>query len=459
MKYLLAADIGSTFTKLTAISIADERVIGVAKAFTTIGTDVRIGFDDAFVQLKSDLGSITFDAMLASSSAAGGLKMVSCGLVPELSVKAGKLAAASAGAKLVKAYSYELSDDEQHEIGKINPDIILLSGGIDGGNKEVILHNAHALAKVEGDFSVIVAGNKSVAGQVRSILENGGKNAIICENVMPEFNKLNTKAAKHHIRELFIERIIHAKGLDCLADTLSDEIIPTPLAVFNAAELLSKGTKTEAGIGDLLAFDVGGATTDVYSMCEGLPSKPNTVPKGLPEPFAKRTVEGDIGMRYSAESLVSEAGAGRIAANVGVSEEDVTNWLATCKTSPDVVPKQGSPGKRIDDELAAMAVEIASNRHCGIFETTYTPFGETLLQTGKDLSGVQCIIGSGGAVINSANAEYILKKAIYAKEFYNILKPKAAKILLDEKNIFAAMGLLSKISPDVALRIMKREFR
>jgi hypothetical protein len=87
----------------------------------------------------------SFSKKIASSSAAGGLKMISVGLVPDLTAKASRMAAASAGAKVLKTFSYELSPEDQEEINALLPDILLLCGGIDGGNKEVILHNARMM--------------------------------------------------------------------------------------------------------------------------------------------------------------------------------------------------------------------------------------------------------------------------------------------------------------------------
>lgn len=454
MKYVLAVDFGSTFTKVTAIDVEEYKILGHSKAFTTVNTDVGEGLQNAINALNLN---IEFDVKIASSSAYGGLKMVSCGLVPDLTSKASKLAAENAGGKVLKTYSYELSEQEIAEIEKLNPDIILLSGGIDGGNKEIILHNANMLKDVKGSFSVIVAGNKSVSGKVCDIFRENNINAILCENVMPEFNVLNIGPAKNAIRDLFIEKIIKAKGLDKAQQELSFNIIPTPLAVFEGAQLLSKGTETEPGLGELIAFDVGGATTDVYSMAEGASTLGNSVLKGFPEPYAKRTVEGDIGVRYSLSSLSEEAGYERVSAFAGVSLEQTEAWIKKCLANPESNPGNETE-ERLDEALAAFAVDISAKRHCGSYESSYTPFGEVFLLTGKDLSKVEIVIGTGGSVIHSKNPRKILEKALYSFESMNVLKPKKAQMLIDKSYCFAAMGLLSRINPDCALKIMKQEF-
>lgn len=301
MKYL-TADFGSTFTKLTAIDTRLGRVVGTSTAFTTIETNVLTGFYNALAKLENEIGTFAYDKLLCCSSAAGGLKMVALGLVPELTAKASRMAATSAGAKVVKTYSFEISQEEQDEIYQINPDLVLLCGGTDGGNKEVIIANAKRLCTIGRNFAIIAAGNKSASDELKAIFAGSDKNWAITQNVMPEFNKINIEPAKQKIKELFINRIVDAKGLSQVRAMSEYEIIPTPLAVFHGCELLSKGTKTQSGIGDLMAVDIGGATTDVYSMAAGTPTLENVMIKGLPEPFGKRTVEGDLGMRYSLSS-------------------------------------------------------------------------------------------------------------------------------------------------------------
>lgn len=243
MKYL-TADFGSTYTKLTAIDASKAEIIGTSAAFTTIETDVMEGYNSALQQLENKIGEFKYDQLLCCSSAAGGLKMVALGLVPELTAKAAKMAASSAGAKVVKTYAFEISKAEQNEIYEIDPDLVLLCGGTDGGNKEVIITNAKKLCEIDRNFSTIVAGNKSASSEVDAVFSESGKDFVITENVMPEFNKLNIEPAKQKIKELFISKIIDAKGLNKVQSMTNSEIIPTPLAVLNGCELLSKGTNT-----------------------------------------------------------------------------------------------------------------------------------------------------------------------------------------------------------------------
>lgn len=456
---ILTADFGSTYTKLTAIDAAKGAILGTSTAFTTIETNVMDGFNTALSKLEANIGSFKFDEMLCCSSAAGGLKMVALGLVPELTAKAAKMAASSAGAKVVKTYSFEISMQEQEEIYEINPDLVLLCGGTDGGNKDVIVANAKRLCNIKRNFSIIAAGNKSASYQLEEIFSASDKDYIITENVMPEFNKLNIEPAKQRIKELFISKIIDAKGLSNAQKMSRFKIIPTPLAVLNGCELYSKGTKQEAGEGNLLAIDIGGATTDVYSMTNGLPTIENVMIKGLPEPFAKRTVEGDLGMRYSLSSLAEEIDLDLIAAESGIGKQEITDWVKNCTQNPDRLASANTNEQKIEEILARNAIKIAVERHAGIFQPAYTPWGQIFTLTGKDLSDITSVIGIGGVIINSENPKYMLEGAVSATSDAMYAKPKSPNYMLDKKYIFASMGLLSAIDPELALRIMKKEIK
>ena len=456
---ILTADFGSTYTKLTAIDTQHATILGTANAFTTIDTDIIHGFRTAMSQLEAAIGVFEYDRLLCCSSAGGGLKMVALGLVPELTAKAARMAASSAGAKVIKTYAFEISKQEQDEIYAIRPDLVLLCGGTDGGNKEVIIANARRLCAIDCDFTVVIAGNKSASHELEEIFAHSGKDYVLTDNVMPTFNKLNITSAKQSIREVFIRKIIDAKGLSGIQKMSSNDIIPTPLAVMNACELFSKGTANTAGIGEFIAADLGGATTDIYSMAEGSPTLENVLIKGLPEPFSKRTVEGDLGMRYSLGALQEEAGSQVLEAESGLSQEQIQQWLAYCIANPSTLAPAGSAEEQLEELLAKKAIEIAVERHCGSIERSFTPMGEIYVMTGKDLSDIDCIIGIGGSLVNSKHPEAILDGAKYNPQKFHFMKPKKPRYYLDKKYIFASMGLLSTVDPELALHFMKEEIK
>ena len=311
------------------------------------------------------------------------------------------------------------------------------------------------LASIQPKFPIVIAGNRNSARKCQKILE--GCETYICPNVMPKFGVLNIEPTQKQIREIFLGRIIQAKGLSAATELLSDIMMPTPSAVMQAMQLLSEGCEGELGIGDLVAVDVGGATTDIYSMADGMPEAMNTVYKGIPEPFAKRTVEGDIGMRYSVHGIVEAVGADRISKLSGIPAgrvEELVTWL---RENTDSVPDGNAELEALDHALASMAIETAVARHAGTMEETYTMMGLTFVQSGKNLTRVKQIIVTGGSLIHTKNTADIAKHALYSPTQPGSLRPKQADIWVDRKYILAAMGLISTRYPQAALRIMKKE--
>ncbi len=455
MKNVLLIDFGSTYTKLTAVELETEKILATAAAYTTVQTDINDGLEAGLRLLEQKTGKIEYMDCYACSSAAGGLRMVTSGLVPELTSEAAKLASLGAGAKAVGIYSFELTDDDIEEIKSLSPDIFLLTGGTDGGNTECILHNARQLASLKPTFPIVIAGNRSAARECERILE--GCEVYVCPNVMPKFGVLQIEPTQKQIREIFLNRIISAKGLSRAAELLSDIMMPTPSAVLQAMELLSKGCEGEMGIGELVAVDVGGATTDIYSIADGMPEHMNTVYKGLPEPYAKRTVEGDIGMRYSINGIVDAAGIRRVSELSGLSEERVSELVDYLRNNTDRVPNGDSELEALDFALASCAIEEAVRRHAGTISETFTMMGQTFVQEGKNLTKVKQIVVTGGSLIHTKRTEQIAAHALFDPRHPESLRPKEAGVWVDRTYILAAMGLLSSYYPQTALRIMKKE--
>ena len=455
MKAVLLIDFGSTYTKLTAVDVETETLLGTASAYTTVETDINNGLREGLRRLEEKTGKLEFSECYACSSAAGGLRMVTSGLVPELTGEAAKLASLGAGAKVVGIYAFQLTEDDLEDITAQKPDIFLLVGGTDGGNTECILHNARMLATLEPSFPIVIAGNRTAARECQRIL--AGHEVYVCPNVMPKFGVLNIEPTQKQIREIFLNRIVQAKGLSAASELLSDIMMPTPSAVLQAMKLLAQGCEGEQGIGDLVAVDVGGATTDIYSMADGMPEHMNTVYKGLPEPYDKRTVEGDIGMRYSIQGIVDAAGLSRVSCLSGLTEARVTELVEYLKTHTDTVPNGDSELEALDFALASLAIEEAVTRHAGTIEETYTLMGLTYVQSGKNLTKVKQIVVTGGSLIHTKRTEQIAAHALYSPANPASLRPKDADVWVDRTYILAAMGLLSSHYPRTALRIMKKE--
>ncbi len=456
MQAVLLIDFGSTYTKLTAVDMQSCQVITTADDFTTASTDVMVGFEKALNKLQAKTGEIQYEKRLACSSAAGGLQMIACGLVPALTAKAAKLAAFGAGAKVIKTYAYELTKSDIDEIDRKKPDILLLTGGTDGGNREVIEHNAKMLATSQRTYPIVYAGNRASVDICRDILESDIHPVFATENVMPVLNKLNILPAQAVIRQIFLEKIISGKGLSKQKGLIEGIIMPTPAAVLTALTLLSDGTDKQRGIGELVAVDLGGATTDIYSIGKGLPHNPSTVLHGLREPYAKRTVEGDIGMRYSARGIVEANGIEEICRVSGLPEETVNRLLKKIDEDKSVIP-QNDEETAMDFALASLAVRTGLVRHAGVLEQVYTPIGPAYQQVGKDLTEFSHIIVTGGALIHSNDFEKIIEEAVNVPD-EQILIPRRARVTRDDKYILSAMGLLATYHQETALKILINEF-
>ncbi len=461
MSLALLIDLGSTFTKVVIANPERETIVAESKAVTTATTDIMDGLRKSLDQIPqfSELSSYGFDHKLACSSAKGGLKVIAVGLVPELTAEAARRASLGAGAKVLAAFSYGLTIRELREIEDLEPDIVLLSGGIDGGDTKVILHNARVLAGSTLQVPVIVAGNKEARDDVAGVLRSSGKEVRETENVMPELGELNIEPAREMIREVFLERIVRAKGLSQVED-LVHILLPTPSATLKASELLADGTEAESGLGDLMVVEVGGATTNIHSVSEGNPTHSRTILRGLPEPYAKRTVEGDMGLRVSVDSLLKVCGASKILemTGLGISEDELKDRIAELSLNVGRVPRTRED-YQIDQALARVAVDVAVTRHVGKLREMFSPSGSFLIQEGKDLSNIGSVIGTGGPIVHSWNPRRILEEACSRGDNPLLLKPKRPRLFVDEEYIMWAMGLLSFAAPDSSLRMMKKYLR
>jgi uncharacterized protein (TIGR01319 family) len=445
----LLIDFGSTFTKVVAVDLDKIDVAAAARVPSTVDSDITVGLRQALGNIEKDtgIGNLEEREALACSSAAGGLRMVCAGFVPELTSKAANYAALGAGAKVVGCYSYKLTRQEIDEIESIAPDIVLLSGGTDGGDEKVIVHNAAMLARTGHRIgNIIISGNKAAYDEIRDIFAANSKNVLYTRNVMPEIGVLDVAPCNREIRELFMKNIIEAKGIARAREIIKDVIMPTPSAVLGAARLIAGGCGDDRGFGELIVIDVGGATTDVHSVAHGNPARSDVIVKGLPEPYEKRTVEGDLGLKYNLDRLLE--------------------MVKDRKTPPgfEAIVDGFHEGRlpETDEELechrllTALAVEVAMDRHAGRLEEIYGLNGEMLVQQGKDLTRVKTIIGTGGPIIFSKYRREILAPALYREEDPFMLKPTAPDFYIDERYILYAVGLLCQVEPGIAMRLARK---
>lgn len=467
MDVRILIDFGSTYTKILAIDLDREVLLGRAQALTTVDSDITIGLRSAYAMLLSDY-DITeqhIRGRYASSSAAGGLRIGAIGLVPALTLEAARRAALGAGAKVVCGYGFEINEEIIAEVEAAACDIILLSGGTDGGDKNVILHNARLLANSRLTCPILVAGNRVVASQVRDILEANGKSVSVTENVLPRLDTVEVEPAQALIRDIFISRITEAKGLADARQFVGREIVPTPKATLHAAALLADGTEEEAGIGSLVIVEVGGATTNIHSVSSGSPSDPQTLVRGLPEPRVKRTVEGDLGIRYNAPTIYGLIGDGPCRATLSSIHQsslstslDLAKHVCALSANVGYVPSS-SLEYDLDVMLAELATGVAMQRHAGVLREEYSVVGAIKVQSGKNLLEVENLIGTGGIFKYGRQPERILRAARFVPDTPWSLMPRAPRGYVDSEYFLYGIGLLAEHFPTQALRIAKKYLR
>ncbi|MCK5780572.1 MAG: glutamate mutase L, partial [Psychrilyobacter sp.] len=324
---VLVAEIGSTTTVVNAFTgIGEEnpKFIGQGQAPTTVVEgDVNLGLMDAISSLKGnlDISELEYDEFLATSSAAGGLKMTVHGLVYDMTAKAAKEAALGAGANIHLVTAGKLRRTDIKKIQELEPNIILLAGGVDYGERDTAIYNAEQLMKLDLEVPIIYAGNIQNQEEIKLIFEENDKLHLlrIVGNVYPKIDTLSIEPVREVIQEVFEEHIVHAPGMERIRELINGPLIPTPGAVMEASKILKET------IGDLVTLDVGGATTDIHSVTEGN----EDILKILisPEPVAKRSVEGDLGVYVNMDNLVNLVGKKNIMKKLNLEELDLEKLL------------------------------------------------------------------------------------------------------------------------------------
>jgi uncharacterized protein (TIGR01319 family) len=449
---MVSVDIGSTWTKGAVFDRRDGRLTLVGRHDTATTTEhLPDGFFEVLRNLlpRHDWRGFPDGAppvpVRFSSSAKGGLNVVAVGLVPEISLHVARLAAFSAGARVSHAFAYKLTRDDVAAIERGRPDILLLCGGTDGGNETYAVENALKIAASAFDGDVLYAGNRNAADRVREIL--AGRSVRVCANVMPDFGRLNVEPVRETIREIFLDRIVAGKGLADLARRFDAHPSPTPLAVLNLVDAIGREA---ADWKEFLVYDLGGATTDVYSYGDAYHPDGGTVMKGMIEPKLKRTVEGDLGMRVSAASAWASA-ATSIESRMRERPEMLPGMERYClglPARPAHIPEL--PVEQAYDALLAEAcLHHALLRHAGRIEEVFTAQGRIWAQSGKDLRGVRRVIGSGGYLAARGRAGWApaLPRPGSTPGEPLPLFPRACRYFADVDYLFPLLGNLAGESP------------
>lgn len=455
---ILVAEIGSTTTKVNAFNFDYENnflFLDRGETVTTVEDgDVTIGLEKAINQLKKNLNTkkLLWSNFYASSSAAGGLRMSVHGLVKEMTVKAANEAALGAGAVVRMVTAGILSKYDLDSLIKLNPNIIILSGGVDYGEKKTVINNAKLISETSLSSPIIYAGNIVVADEVEHILKNANKKVYVVDNVYPSIDELNVEPAREIIQKVFEEHIIKAPGMEKIRDMIDQAILPTPGAVKKISSLLADK------IGDLIVIDIGGATTDVHSITDGSPLIQQIAIS--PEPHSKRTVEGDLGVFYNAENVIKIVDK-KLFNKIGI--EDVYSFKSKVKQIP-----QTKKEEKYYEILGKVAAKKAVERHAGQIKELFGPSGRKNIAKGMDLTAIKYIIGTGGVLVRNPRGKKILesiKSDINVNEILTkakilpsqiLLPSKDAEILIDNLYLFSSLGCLCEKYPEASIELAKQ---
>ncbi len=418
----VCVDVGSTFTKAAAIG-PDGSVLAVAQHPTTLATDVLEGLDAAVAALG--VGEVPDDRVIACSSAGGGLRLAVIGHERVISAEAGRRVALSAGARVVAVSAGPLDASALGVLAEARPDVVLLVGGTDGGDAESLLHNAAALGPSDLRAPVVVAGNADVVDEAAALVRARDRVVHVADNVIPRIGALVPGPARLAIREVFIRHVIGGKGLSSGPRFPSLVGCATPDAVLAGIEVVAEVLGTRPGaVGDVLVVDVGGATTDVYSVLEPADDAPAEVVETL---WHGRTVEGDLGMRWSAPDVVGAAVGERLTVSPTLA-------AAAQRRHDDVALLPRTEAEQGEDlDLARLAAVIAVRRHA-------RPGPEGM----RDLSRVGLVIGSGGVLRHAAphSADQVLG-AVLGDLGGGWRVPERASVQVDRRYLLAPIGLLA----------------
>jgi uncharacterized protein (TIGR01319 family) len=448
---LLVAEIGSTTTVVNAFNDLDTcpKFIGQGQSATSVlEGDVNIGLKGAIDDLAKNLGeeSIDYDELIATSSAAGGLRMTVHGLVYDMTVKAAKEAALGAGANIKFITAGRLRKSDLRKIEEIKPNIILIAGGVDYGERDTALYNSELIAELNLNIPVIYAGNIENHEDVKDAFEGKQTELYIVDNVYPKIDELNVEPTRKVIQEVFEKHIIHAPGMERVREMVTGPIMPTPGAVMAASQLLYDD------IGDLVTIDVGGATTDVHSVTEDSDEISRILIN--PEPKAKRTVEGDLGVYVSMKNVVDMVGKEELVKELQITMKELEDLIAHHKPIPETDLE-----KQFVEKLTLHATITAVRRHAGGLKHLYGPSGKKTIAEGKDLTQVKYIIGTGGALTRLPNRKTILGEIALSNKGNDLLPNAEAEILIDNHYIMASLGVMAKKYPEEALRLLENSLK
>ncbi len=472
---ILATDCGSTTTKAILIQKIDGvyRQTHRGEAPTTVEApfaDVTIGVINAITEVQElakrrlvdDNGQIIrpangeegCDIYISTSSAGGGLQMMVAGVVREMTAESAKRAALGAGAIVMDVIA---SNDKRrpHEqiqrIRELRPDMILISGGIDGGTTTHVVQIAELIAPAkprprfgsEYTLPIIYAGNKNAAPLVQNVIKDGFSLTVV-DNLRPVLERENLGPARDTIHDLFLEHVMaHAPGYDKLLRWTDAPIMPTPAAVGNILQTIAK----QKGI-NVVGVDIGGATTDVFSVFDGV---------------FNRTVSANLGMSYSIANVCAEAGMANVLrwVHTNIDERELRNRVKNKMIRPTTIP-QTLEALIFEQAVAREALRLAYIQHKS-FATTLKGIqrqrtvGDTFSQeisgqTIVDNMKLNLLVASGGVLSHAPRMQQTAMMLIDSFE------PEGfTELAKDSIFMMPHLGVLAEVHPKASLQVFERD--
>lgn len=474
--YCFITDIGSTTTKGILIDTINYKLLGIAHADTTVEepiNDVAIGVFKAAKALEGQtkinilganaspeaLNFASDIAYLSTSSAGGGLQILVIGLTLFDSASSAKRAAYGAGGVILDVFAIDdkrKTVEQMQAMRNLRPDLILVCGGTDGGALGSVLRMAEILriAKPLPKYSTnakiptIYAGNHEAADMIKHMISRDFDLHIL-PNLRPSLEEENLKPTQDKIQELFMSNVMErAPGYHKIKQAVKAAILPTPSGVLKAMQSLGEEEK------NLMAFDIGGATTDVFSRING---------------HFQRTVSANLGMSYSALNVLKEIGVEAIIKLLppSITATDIRNYIGNKSLFPTVDPI-GHDEYRIEHAIAKTAISMAYIQHQDMhYNSKKLGYLDTLKQEGRDKyeqkfhyveneqdysfypSDIHILIGAGGVFAHAQNTGQCLDLLISGFEPQGI-----TELVIDKHFISPHLGVLSQSDARLSQKLL-----
>ena len=479
IRSILATDCGSTTTKAILIEKRGDayQLIVRGEAPTTVEApveDVTAGVINAIMEveelagrkllddgviLKPQRGEEGVDIYISTSSAGGGLQMMVAGVVRNLTGESAERAALGAGAivmDVIASNDKRLPHEKIERIRHLRPDMLLLSGGVDGGTTSHVVELAEIIAAarpkprlgIAYELPLIYAGNVDAREAIQERLQEVMALEMV-DNLRPVLERENLMPTRHKIQEQFLEHVMaHAPGYKKLIDWTDAPIMPTPGAVGEIIQTVS----TQQDI-EVVGVDIGGATTDVFSVFKNKEA----------EPIFNRTVSANLGMSYSVSNVLAEAGLENVLRWVPFDIElgDLRNRVKNKMIRPTTIP-QTLQELMLEQAIAREALRLAFEQHKQLAvelrgvqqqRTISEAFNQAESgQTLVNMLALDMLIGSGGVLSHAPRRQQAMLMMIDAFQPEGI-----THLAVDSIFMMPQLGVLAQVNPEAATHVFERD--